>query len=754
MDSATSERVGPKDAAGWLWRAFLLAGVAATGAYFLLPSGGIAQAILYNVVGFSGALAIVVGTRTQRPRRPLPWYLFAAGQLAFVLADVVFNVYELVLHVESPFPSVADGVYLSGYVVLAAGLLLVMRERSPGHERAALVDAGIATVGFGVLVWTLLMAPSAHDATLSLSGKLISVAYPLMDVLLLGIAARLFLTPGARTRSYRLLVMAILSLLAADLVYSVLTMSDTYSSGSPVDGAWLLSYVLWGTAALHPSMRRVFELVPYRAPRLRRHRLAFLAVLSVMAPVAVGIQSARGEPVDTVVVVGGSSVLFLLVLVHMATLTRRIEASGRDPLTGLHNREAIVEALWAARRAAHRDQCSALLYIDLFQFDIVNNLLGRAAGDRALTTIAGVLESSVHEEDLVARMGGDEFAVVLSAPSRGQIMAAAERLGRVIEGVRFEEGDEILDIGASIGIAIVDESVAESEIISRAILARHTARARGRNQIQLYEPGRSEEQRIAAEGRWAGRLAGALRDDRFRLSFQPIVRAETGEVHAYEVLIRLAQEDGTLVTAGAFMPAAERLELTPQIDRWVIRAALDRVAREADRGMRFPVTINLSALSLRDTAIFDEIRDEIASRDIDSSLIAFEITETAAMTNLSDATAALRALKETGCRVFLDDFGSGFSSFAYLRNLPVDVLKIDAAFVRDLASDSVSRAMVRSFNELAHALGIATVAEGVEDEATLQILREIGVDLVQGYHLGRPVAEPVALAPVPALAAG
>ncbi|TMK20482.1 MAG: diguanylate cyclase, partial [Actinobacteria bacterium] len=397
--------------------AYLTLGIVATACYFLLPSGGVGQAVVFNALGLSSVVAILAGVARYRPHRSLPWYLFAAGQLAFVVGDAIFNFYELALHMESPFPSVADGLYLFGYLPLIVALLILMGARSPGQERSALIDAAIVAVSLGMLSWLFLMVPYAHDSTLSVPQRLISIAYPFMDVLLIGVAVRLFVTGGRRTPSFNLVILGIVALLAADIVYSLMTLADTYRSGLLVDAGWLVSYVLWGAAGLHPSMRKLFELIPYRTPKVKRRRIALLAAASLMPPAVLAVQAARGKLLDAPVIAGGSAVLVLLVIAHMASLVRRITASGLDSLTGLPSQEPLTLALRAAAGAARHDRKSALLYLDLHRFAAVNDALGRHAGDRALAAVASLLDVNVREEDLVVRAGGDEFATCRATPS-------------------------------------------------------------------------------------------------------------------------------------------------------------------------------------------------------------------------------------------------------------------------------------------------------------------------------------------------
>src|SRR5829696_5648537 len=267
---------------GRAWRLYLAGGLTAVALYFVLPLEGLWSSLAYDLIGLSSVAAILVAVGHLRLARPLIWWCFAAGQLLFVVGDMLYAVIDLVLH-QSPFPSVADGFYLAGYPVLAAGLLILIRGRISGRDRAGLIDAAIIATGLGLLSWTFLMKPIAADPSLSLHERLISLAYPLGDVLLLALVARLATSPGARTIAYRLLGLALVLLLGADIGYAVLNLVSSYEGGL-IDAGWLLSYVVWGTAALHPSMRSLSEVAPDRATRFSHRRRALLAATSLMAP--------------------------------------------------------------------------------------------------------------------------------------------------------------------------------------------------------------------------------------------------------------------------------------------------------------------------------------------------------------------------------------------------------------------------------------------------------------------------------------
>jgi diguanylate cyclase (GGDEF)-like protein/PAS domain S-box-containing protein len=415
-----------------------------------------------------------------------------------------------------------------------------------------------------------------------------------------------------------------------------------------------------------------------------------------------------------------------------------------DPLTGMFNRSYFQEELErTVARAARNGLSCALLYIDLDQFRYVNDTLGHAAGDRLLVDIAALLSMHVREGDLLGRFGGDEFTLLLYNIERQDVIRAAENFRSLCDDYRFNIDDKSYNVSASIGIAMIDRTTTSAEeVLSHADLACNMAKQQGRNRVNLYDPADLGKADMAADMSWATQVREMLEHDRFHLVYQPIVATDSGEVLDYEVLVRMVCDDGQLILPGGFMPAAERFGLIHSVDRWIVRRAIDQLDELHRQGQQASFSINLSGKAFEDDTLLPLIHDQLAELALDPSFVTFEITETAAIANLAAAEEFITALKDIGCQFALDDFGSGFSSFAYLKHLPVDKLKIDGAFVKGMAHSAVDQAMVESMNQVAHALGKQTVAECVENGETLQILKEMGVDRAQGNFIGRPDALP------------
>ncbi len=414
-----------------------------------------------------------------------------------------------------------------------------------------------------------------------------------------------------------------------------------------------------------------------------------------------------------------------------------------DALTGLANRRQFQQELErVVARVARSGAACALLYIDLDQFKYINDTLGHAAGDRLLIEFSTLLKSHLREGDLLSRFGGDEFTVLLYNVDETGAVKVADNLRLMVERYRFLERGNVYNVSCSIGISLIDNTTQTvDECMAHADLACHLAKMSGRNRSHLYSENDRSKAGMEADMGWASRVKEALENDRMRVVYQPIASVETGEVRDYEVLARMHCEDGKVILPGGFMPAAERFGLIHSVDRWMVSKAILKLSELREDGLDINFAINLSARAFEDDRLLPMIHDLLDETNVCAGAITFELTETAAIGNLSKAVDFITALKSMGCQFALDDFGSGFSSFTYLKHLPVDKLKIDGAFVQNLAQSTVDQAMVKSMNQVAHALGKTTIAEFVENDESLVLLKEFGVDFAQGYYIGKPLDE-------------
>jgi len=420
-----------------------------------------------------------------------------------------------------------------------------------------------------------------------------------------------------------------------------------------------------------------------------------------------------------------------------------------DALTGLVNRrefERRVERIVTNPNKSTTDE-HALFFMDLDQFKVVNDTCGHTAGDELLRQLSAVLQNKVRKRDTLARIGGDEFAVLMEHCSIDHAYRVAKNLLEAVQQFQFQWNHQVFRVGVSIGlIPISDEESSTNELLKNADSACYIAKEQGRNRIHLYHLNDKDLERRHGEMTWVAKLYHALDEERFCLYAQSITSLKKGSTvqgTSYEVLLRMIDDTGKIVTPGQFFPAAERYNLATKLDQWVIKNIFEILKNHPGflQNVEF-ICINLSGISLTDKSILDYIISHMLENedDIDSTKLCFEITETAAITHLSNATKFISILRSMGCKFALDDFGSGLSSFGYLKNLPVDYLKIDGMFVKDIVDDPIDHAMVKSINEIGHVMKMKTIAEHVENDEIKGMLREIGVDYAQGHGISMPVS--------------
>jgi diguanylate cyclase (GGDEF)-like protein/PAS domain S-box-containing protein len=414
--------------------------------------------------------------------------------------------------------------------------------------------------------------------------------------------------------------------------------------------------------------------------------------------------------------------------------------ASHDPLTGLFNRREFDRMLQRALEHTKRDnEEHALCYLDLDQFKIINDTCGHAAGDELLQKLTATLRGKLRKADTLSRLGGDEFAVLLAHCPMEQAIKVAEALRAVIKEFRFVWGDKSFQIGVSVGLVpVTKEQSCAAEILSAADMACYVAKEQGRNRVHVYQLDDDNMRRRRNEMGMVSAVRRALAEDRFELFAQPIVSTCDKTAAHYELLIRMRDEETGYVSPGAFLPAAERYQLMSEIDRWVVEESMRLLLDQERCGKDIQVSINLSGQSLSEERFLDDILKKLDRLGSCATRVCFEITETAAVNNLSIALKFIEAIKQYGCEFSLDDFGAGVSSFGYLKNLPVDYVKIDGVFIRKIQSNDIDQAMVKAITEVASVMGMETIAEFVENEESFDLLKDIGVDYAQGYWIEEP----------------
>jgi diguanylate cyclase (GGDEF)-like protein len=732
-----------------------MVGLTLSAGYVVMPKGALSS-ICYLLVAVSSVVAIVVGVRTHRPASARSWYAIGAGVLLWTVGDVLFFTFDHVLHIEA-FPSVADVPYLLGYPAVALGLVLLVRLRlTGGRDQAGLVDSAVVTVGLGLLAWVTLAGPIIEDTSQSLLAQVAGVAYPAADVLLLAMLARLVAIPGARTASYRLLAAAVITMLVADTGFVLLAAVADYPT-TELDFFWLTSYLLFGAAALHPSVRTLSESGQEVSTRFTRTRLLWLTVAVLVAPVLLAVQVHRSgidaRQVDPLI--AGCLAVFLLVIVRMSAAIRELERSttqrdqlrddlahqaAHDALTQLVNRPQMLRLIEVALgRARRTGTLVGVMFVDLDHFKAVNDGFGHAVGDAVLREASERMRSLVRDGDTVGRLGGDEFVVLVEAlTEQVDMVLLADRLVARLSAPIVVDGVSVT-IGASIGVAVAGgEGGGALELVHHADVASYRAKSTGRGRAVVFDAALRLE--LAERAEIESALREALAQSQLMLLYQPVVSLRTGEVSGFEALVRWQRPGHGLVAPDGFVPIAERSDLVCDLGRWALHEATSQLAAwsRVDAGAfgRLTVAVNISGRHLAGRAVVDDVRDALRSSGLAADRLVVEITETVLVDEPS-STASLQALRALGVHIAIDDFGTGYTSIGQLQKLHADSMKIDRSFIA--SPEPGTRDLVLLMISAAHAFGLQVVAEGVEDAHQVALLREMGCDLAQGYHFARPL---------------
>ena len=724
--------------------------------YYLEPEH---RLLTWSPMGAVAAFAVLVGIRWNRPAARLPWYLLAAAVVTLISGDTIYNVLTDVYHEVQPYPSVADAVYLLTYPLAAAGLLLMIRRRTPHRDLDALIDALILATGLGLLIWVFTVTPTVHDTTVPWTSSIVSIGYPLGDFLLLTVALRLLIGGGIGGWSARLLLLGVVGLTGSDIVYALVRLYGTWNVGSPADLGWVVFYASWGAAALHPSMRELTE-QHRRKPEEATGHVLLLAMAALIAPGVLVVESLRQPVNDSLIIAVCSAVMFLLVLfrlalqgrelrkqehlAHSRTLLRELRhrAYG-DALTGLGNRLKFQER--AARAVGRADQtggAASMLLIDLDNFKEVNDTQGHTAGDELLIAAAGRLSAAVRPGDLAVRIGGDEFAVLLADGSPpAAACALAARLVTMF-AAPFSIAGRTVEVKASIGVATSADAPLlpgddGAEVLFRnADLALYAAKADGKATWRRFKP--ALYQAAMDRVRLRADLDRALERQEFVVHYQPIVdlRRRT-RVAGFEALVRWNHPELGLVGPDDFIPLAEETRQIIPLGAWIMAQAIGDAARwnrASPVGQEVYIAVNVSAYQFLDAGLVESVGAVLSAAGLPPNLLVLEITETAFLHHHgADVATNLAALNALGVRVAIDDFGTGYSSIGYLRDMTVDILKIDKSFVDHITEEVEHEVLLTGIVHVAASLEVDIVAEGVETAGQRDLLTKMGCAYAQGY---------------------
>jgi len=715
--------------------------------------------LAFSVFGFWCAATATGMTSGARSRG---WAAIAVGLFGWVVGDSIWAYYDLVLRVEPPFPSVADAAYL----LLPITVFFSWSFQPPEGRRAGLrilLDGVIVASALFLVFWVAVLDDLFRTSEGTRLELAVSLAYPLLDVVMVTMALLMMANAPVRHRTTIGAVAAGLLVIAvADIVSLVYRAHDSRAS-DPVVVGWAAGLLLIGFGAML-SIRnpRPDMVLTHRPARL----LTWLPYAPMPFAVAAGMVALWPTPNAAPILsaaaflVGAALIRQMTMLAENRYLLATVEHQAlRDPLTGLANRLLFADRLTHAMHLRARDGRNvAVLSLDLDDFKLVNDSLGHPSGDAMLRAVADRLSSVVPAGDTIARLGGDEFALLIEdGPAPAE--EVAQRVVEVFDKLFFLDGDEVY-MHPSVGLAIAplaaDGELDADELLKRADLAMYTAKRAGVGGVQTFTFDMRHVDPSEIRGGWVangkrrrapmagvqllGQLRRAIDEGELCLVYQPKISLTTGGIVGVEALIRWPHPQLGLLTPGQFLPLVRQNGLMGAVTDLVLTTAVTDASVWYHAGCELPVAINLFAPSLNDLTLPDRVAGALARSNLSPSALSVEITEHLLLANIQRASTVTERLRETGVRIAIDDFGSGYSTMSYLRDLPIDEVKLDRQFIAPILRSERAAAIVRSVIDLAHALGIACVAEGVEDKATADRLGEYGCDVAQGHYFSRPMS--------------
>ena len=693
-----------------------------------------------DIVSALAIVALWVGARRRSPAGRRAWMWVGLALACWVVGDFVWDGYVF-LGADRPDVSAADLFYLLGYPLLALGLFQMARARAGRSLREGFLDGSIFAVAAAVAVWQMLVVPAA-SGTHSLLTAVVWSAYPLGDVLLLAALGWLVLAPGKRGLPTLLFVGALVGTFVLDVLYSYLPVVSSFDVAR-LDFLYPVTYLMIAAAALHPECD---ELTTPGPPTARMHPARLLLLgLSLGAASVVLILTGTDSTTTRWVLIALSMVLSAAVVLRFALAVRARESAQEalahrathDGLTGTVNRVLLIDRIGHALARARRGEELAVLYLDLDRFKSINDTLGHQVGDQLLVEVARRINAALRPSDTLGRFGGDEFVVLCEDIGPEAALKVADRIVAAVASP-LHVGSAVLHVTISIGIVVSHgEPTAVDALIRSADAAMYAAKRLGGNRSELYDAA------LRANFRRRREIEDALREATLRgemaLHYQPVVRPIDGSVAGFEALLRWERADGSLIAPADFIPIAEETGLIVPIGDWVIEHACDQLGAWQREGIdNLWISINVSVLQLQHGALLQTFERAFARTGADPSRIVMELTESALVNEDDAGSAQLARLRELGVRVAIDDFGTGYSGLAYLRKLPVDLIKIDQSFVAEIVTDATASAVLFAIVQLAHVLGYEIIAEGAETGSEVDVLRTLDCDYIQGFYYAQP----------------
>ncbi len=693
-------------------------------------------------------------------RLRLSWYLLAAASVSWAIGEGIWCWYELVRNVQVPFPSLADLFFLLAIPFMAAGvLLLAVESGAVNRNLRALLDGAIIAGSLLFVSWATALGTVWSSGGEDPFARVVGLAYPVGDVIIATVAlTSLARARGNGRRQLGLLAAGVVSLAFSDSMFAYLTQNGTYGNGNWMDTGWVLGFLLIALAALSPRQAAAAE--PGQKGQ-SNSQLVVPYIPLTLAGLTAAVEEATGHSIGGGLFAIGATTTALVMarqlqaLLENRRLNRRLESTVtelearevdlarqafHDPLTGLVNRVLFADRLEHALERQRRDHGTlAVMLVDLDDFKSVNDTMGHLAGDEVLKQVASRLQASVRQADTIARIGGDEFALLLeNVIATEDALRAVERVGHMLRTPLDISGSELM-ASASVGIVLAPgPGPTGEELLRDADIALYEAKYNGKSCYRVFESsmldGVVSRMQLKSELGSLGNHLGQL-----TLHYQPILSARTGRMTGVEALMRWQHPTRGLLYPTSFIEYAEETGAIVPVGAAAMDMACAQAAAWRDLGIVCPtISVNLSARQLHDPGVVDMVARSLAKYSLPPGDLIIEITESITMKGADQAVERLQRLKDLGVSIAIDDFGTGWSSLSYLRRLPVDFVKFDRSFTADVASDQDAAMLISMMNNLAHALGLETVAEGIETAAQLQAVRRLGCDHVQGFHLARP----------------